>query len=136
MPWNLSDKPTGLERVIAVLCYLTAGLAGIIYIILNRQSYQSNFFRFHFLQSVILGIIGLLVSWSMGAFEMVSMPLFEFLNGLIPNVGGQIANGIVMVVAAIRPALALLGVYALILAALGKYAEIPFISDVVRQQLR
>lgn len=141
MPWRQQDNPTGLERVISVLCYLTAGIAGILYIIISRSSYQSNFFRFHFMQSIILGLIALLLSWANGFFTGTMIPLltitfFQLLDGLMPGTGGMIANGIVMLVQAIIVAFGLLPVYGLIFAALGKYAEIPFISNVVRQQMR
>lgn len=136
MPWRQQDGPTGLERVIAVLCYLTAGIAGILYIVISRSSYQSNFFRFHFLQSIILGIIALLLGWASNTFGMIGMPFFQLLDGLAPGVGGTIANVVVMLVQAIIVAFGLLPFYGLIWAALGKYAEIPFISNVVRQQMR
>jgi uncharacterized membrane protein len=136
MPWRSQDNPTPLERVVAAICYPTAGLAGIVYIILSRSSSQSNFFRFHFLQAIILGILAILLRWTIGAASFMTGPLFEFLNGLMPGTGGQIATGVGLVLEYSYLAFGLLGVYGLIFAALGKFAEIPFISNVVRQQMR
>lgn len=136
MPWRQQDNPTVVERVVSVLCYLTAGIAGILYIIISRSSYQPNFFRFHFLQSIILGIIAFLLGWATNIFGFTSTPLFQMLDGIAPGIGGTAANIIVMLVQAIIAAFGLLPVYGLIFAALGKYAEIPFISNVVRQQMR
>lgn len=136
MPWRQQDNPTALERVISVACYLTAGIAGILYIIISRSSYQTNFFRFHFMQSIILGIIALLIGWASNFFAMTITPFFRLLDGLLPGSGGMIANGIVMLVQAVIMAFGLLPFYGVLFAALGKYAEIPFISNVVRQQMR
>jgi uncharacterized membrane protein len=137
MPWrSQQDSPTALERVVAVLCYLTMGLAGIVYIILSRSSSQSNFFRFHFLQSIILGILAILLNWAAGAAGFMVLPLFNLLDGVMPGTGGQIANGVGFLLANIMVAFSLLPIYGLIFAALGKFAEIPFISNVVRQQMR
>lgn len=136
MPWRSQDSATPLERVVAVLCYLTAGLAGIVYIILSRSSSQSNFFRFHFLQSIILGILSILLTWTGSALAMIIVPLFTMLDNALPGTGGQIANGIGFVLSIAMRAFSLLPVYGLIFAALGKFAEIPFISNVVRQQMR
>lgn len=136
MPWRSQDTATALERVVAVLCYLTAGLAGIVYIILSRTSSQSNFFRFHFLQSIFLGLLAILLQWSSGALGMITMPLFNMLDGAMPGTGGQIANGVFLIINALFRAFQLLPVYGLLFAAFGKFAEIPFISNVVRQQMR
>lgn len=136
MPWRSQDSATTLERVVAVLCYLTAGLAGIVYIILSRSSSQSNFFRFHFLQSIIIGILSILLTWTGNTLSMIIVPLFTMLDNAMPGTGGQIANGIGFVISITMKAFALLPVYGLIFAALGKFAEIPFISNVVRQQMR
>lgn len=136
MPWRSQDNATALERVVAVLCYLTSGLAGIVYIILSRSSSQSNFFRFHFLQSIIIGIMAILLQWTAGALGMVTLPLFNMLDSAMPGTGGQIANGVGFLLAAILRAFMLLPVYGLLFAAFGKFAEIPFISNVVRQQMR
>lgn len=134
MPWRSQDSSaTTLERVVAVLCYLTAGLAGIVYIILSRSSSQSNFFRFHFLQSIIIGILAILLTWTSNT---LSVMLFTILDNVMPGTGGQIANGVGFALGIVMKAFALLPVYGLIFAALGKFAEIPFISNVVRQQMR
>lgn len=145
MPWRQQsnfrppEKGSTVERVVAVLCYLTAGLAGIIYIIISRSSYQAPFFRFHFLQSVIIGILAMLLTWARGAFDMIAGGPFlmfsEWLNSMMPNTGAMIANGILWTVGIVFAAFSLLPIYGAIMAALGKYAEIPYISNVVRQQM-
>lgn len=137
--WSNREKPSTVDRVVSVLCYLTGGIAGIIYIIISRSSGQSSFFRFHFLQSIILGILSLLLSWALSAFTMIAEApfklFFDWMNTMIPNTGGAIANGLFFTVQLVFQALQLLPIYGLIFAALGKLAEIPFISNVVRQQL-
>lgn len=144
MPWSQPkfrppDNASALERVVAVLCYLTSGLAGIVYIIISRTSNQSRFFRFHFLQSIILGILAILVGWAKNAFEMITAPamasLGSWLHGTLAATGDGIMTAISWLIMAILGALFLLPFYGAIMAALGKTAEIPYISDVVRQQL-
>ena len=136
MVWRSQDKATALERIVAVLCYLTGGLAGIVYIILSRSSAQSSFFRFHFLQAILLGILTILFQWTIGALSLIVTPLFTLLDNAMPATGGHIANGIGMGLTIVLQAFSLLPFYGLICAALGKFAEIPFLSNVVRQQMR
>lgn len=135
MPWyNLNEsKPSILERIIGGVCYLTMGLVGLLYIIISGRSGQSTFFRFHFLQSIILGIIGVLLNWTSGIFLSL---LGGILRMFSPEIAGTAAYWLDFSIVNILRAAYLLLVYGMIWAFLGKYAEIPFISNLVRQQMR
>jgi uncharacterized membrane protein len=136
MPWVNTNQPTTMERVIGGICYLTCGIAGILYIVLSGKSEQSSFFRFHFLQSIILCIVAFLLSWCSGAFSFVTGGFLGVVSSIDPVSGvyaGKILTGLMK---AIGIAFALLPIYGMIWCFLGKYAEIPFISRVVYQQLR
>ncbi|MBX9686314.1 MAG: hypothetical protein K2X27_06400 [Candidatus Obscuribacterales bacterium] len=141
MGWNRSEKPSVAERAVSALCYLTGGIIGIIYIIVSRSHYQSDFFRFHFLQSIVIVILTMLIQWARGAMGLVLGPLLpgmiEALSTVLP--AAAVGTGITVLgvlINAIFTAFNLLAIYGLIWAALGKYAEIPFLSNVVRQQMR
>lgn len=136
MGFRLDDKASTTERIVAALCYLTMGLAGIIYIIISRSSSQAPFFRFHFLQAIVLGILSLLFGWAASLMTGMTSMMLGFLDGLIPQAGGMIANGIGWFLGILLTAFSLLPIYGLIWALMGKYAEIPFISDIVRQNMR
>jgi len=122
-PYKQQSNATTTEKVVGALSYLTSGLAGLIYIIISRSSYQSNFFRFHFLQSIVLGIISILLSYSIRAFGTIAPALAS-----MPGVETALWIG--------ASAFGLLPIYGLIFCLLGKYAEIPWLSDVVRNQMR
>jgi uncharacterized membrane protein len=141
MPFRLNSSPGALERAISALCYLTGGIAGIIYIIISRASYQSDFFRFHFLQSIVLAILSLLLNWAFSALGMMLGPLMPTLVETLSHMfsgatAAGIGEGLMLLVNSLITAWSLLAVYGLVCAALGKFAEIPFISNVVRQQMR
>ncbi|HEY9869545.1 MAG TPA: hypothetical protein V6D08_10305 [Candidatus Obscuribacterales bacterium] len=136
MPWIIDKNPTALERVIAGVCYLTAGLAGLLYIIISGRSGQSSFFRFHFLQSIILYIIGLLLSWASGILLTLVGGMLGMIDNMSPGLGVQIGSFLgVSIDIGLKVGFLLL-LYGMIFAFLGKYAEIPFISNLVRQQMR
>jgi uncharacterized membrane protein len=147
MPWRResnssnSSSASTMERAISAFCYPTGGIVGIIYIIISRSSYQSNFFRFHFLQSIILVLMSMLLNWAFSAMGIMLGPLVPHISDMLskmtsPDTASIILGGIGGVIGAIFIAIALVGVYGFIWAALGKYAEIPVISNVVRQQMR
>ena len=139
MPWTDRRQlgksgPTGLERVISGVCYLTMGFAGILYIIISGSRSQSQFFRHHFLQAIVLGILGLILNWSSGAFLSILAGIF----GLFGGMGGMsttVLSGLAEMVSLICKAGYLLLLYGAVLAFLGRFAEIPLISNLVRRQM-
>jgi uncharacterized membrane protein len=133
MPWMNDSAPSAADRVVSGLCYLTMGLVGLLYIIISGSRGQGQFFRFHFLQSIILGIISLLLSWSSNLFVMFLTSIAGLLGA---DFASQVGGWVVFAVGIVAKAGLLLIVYGTIWAFLGKYAEIPFISNIVRQQMR
>jgi uncharacterized membrane protein len=136
MPWINPKQPDAQERIISGLCYLSVGLIGLLYVILSGKSANSPFFRFHFLQSILLGVLGCLLNWTASA-------LVSILGGML-GMFGEAASGpsywlmtsIGFLIHNIYLAGILLLGYGAVLAFLAKYAEIPFISNLVRQQIR
>lgn len=140
MPWTNLNQPTTLEKIIGGLCYLTFGLAGLLYIILGGKRGQSEFFRFHFLQSILLGIIGLILGWTSSIFVTLVNGILGVLGNLIPSLTqstvAAIGSGVALGLGYIMNAGLLILLYGMIFAFLGRYAEIPLISNIVRQQMR
>jgi uncharacterized membrane protein len=129
---NFGGKPDTLERLMAGLNYLTLGLAGLIYTIIQGRYSRTNFFRFHFLQAILLGLFGMLLNWTSDIFVSIVGGLLQ----LIPGFGPQMIIFIPITVFWIVRVGMLLLLYGLVMALLGKEAEIPVVSKIVRQQLR
>jgi uncharacterized membrane protein len=132
-------KPELLERVLAAACYLSCGFIGLIYILFSGKNSNSPFFRFHFLQSIIICIFTYLLGWT----ETIIKDILTGISGLIFSVFAPAAsiitllnNGIDVVLFVITKLAYLLLVYGFIFALLGKYAEIPGLSRLVYRQLR
>ena len=134
MPSNKQINAEVVERVIAGLCYLTGGLIGLLYIIISRSQSQSMFFRFHFLQSMIILVLGILISWTNNILQNILGGIFGLLN--LATIGSQVVAIIGLVLTLAMKAGSLLLLYGMIWAFLGKYAEIPLISPLVRQNMR
>ncbi len=134
-PSASGQKPEMLERIIAGSCYLSAGLIGLLYIVIKGRDSQSNFFRFHFLQSIFLGIMFLLLQWTADVIVQIGSGLMGLFQGFAPAVAmygpwylgqglGWLLKGYVLVIA-----------YGMIFAFLGKYAEIWWVSGFIRQKM-
>lgn len=136
MPWINPRQPDVQEKVISGLCYLSVGLIGLLYIIVSGKSSQSSFFRFHFLQSIILGVLGCLLNWTANAFVSILGGMLGLFGEAGSGPSYWVATSIQFLLHNIYLAGILLLGYGAIWAFLGKYAEIPFVSNIVRQQIR
>ncbi len=133
MPVFNPKNPVAVERTIAGLCYVSGGLIGLLYIIISRSKSQSMFFRFHFLQSMILVALGILLSLTTQITENILGGFLGLMNLGNPGVVmGYIGLGIQL----IMNGGLLLMLYGMVMAFLGKFAEIPLISPLVRQNMR
>jgi uncharacterized membrane protein len=136
VPWVNQRQPDVEEKVISGLCYLTVGLIGLLYIVLNGKSASSSFFRFHFLQAILLGVLGCLLNWTAGAFISILGGMLGMFGDAASGPSYWIMTSISFLIHNISLAGILLLGYGAVLAFLGKSAEIPFVSNLVRQQIR
>jgi uncharacterized membrane protein len=136
MPWMNNRGPDGIERAVSGFCYLSFGLIGLLYIILNGKGSKSEFFRFHFIQAIILGLAATLLSWTAQSFTMILTGVM----GLFGSAGQGAAPAVSEVIGGTMGILSKIGflvlLYGMLWAFLGKIAEIPFLSKLVRQQMR
>jgi uncharacterized membrane protein len=122
-----------VERVVAALCYFSFGLVGLLYILITGRSRQSDFFQFNFLQSILLGVFAFLL-------QMTVQALSGLLGGTIGFFSPEAAHGVMMPIALLVQVgtgiiyLSLL--FGAVWALLGKQAQLPLISRLVRQQIR
>jgi uncharacterized membrane protein len=139
MPYQSKQKPEFLERSMAALCYLSCGLIGLIYILLSGKYSNTSFFRFHFLQSIVLGILTYLLGWAGNIVRDILVGIFGLIVSVFPPAAGIIAPvtlAIGLIIGLINKAALLLLIYGCIYALLGKYAEIPGLSKLVYRQIR
>jgi uncharacterized membrane protein len=132
MPWRLTSPPTTTERIVGGICYFTFGMAGLLYIILSKTQNQSQLFKFHFYQSIVFWILATLVGYC-------ATPLMHMVGATVMAVGGgagvAIMQGIGIVAEILIWGFRLLLVYGAIMAFLGKFAEVPLISNIVRTRM-
>lgn len=138
MPYLSNTKPGWIERGIAALCYLSCGLIGLIYIVFSGKHARAPFFYFHFLQSIILGIIACLLGWTGTAVKEILSGILGLILGLFAPAAGLLISiniGIDWSLFLIDRVVYFLMIYCLIFALLGKYAQIPGLSKLVYRQM-
>lgn len=134
MPWRLQSEPTVAEKVCGGLSYCTFGIVGMIYMLFfSKGGEQSPLFRFHFFQSILLSIAAMLLR--MGIQPLLGI-IFQILGAVAPGVVAPLAGGVGIAELVVQGAFSLVLIYGMVFCFLGKFAEVPIISNVVRQNMR
>jgi hypothetical protein len=108
------------------------GISGLIYTIIGGRFARTNFFRTHFLQAILLGIMGMLL----GSCSSILANILGGILEMIPGMDSGMVMFIPITIAWIIRLGMLLLVYGLVMSLLGKYAPIPMITKLVNQQMR
>lgn len=134
---NYNSGLTMQDKIISGLSYLTTGLVGFIWIIVShiRGQSLSNFTRFHIFQSIFIFILLYLLG-------MVFNILLAFVQ-LIPLIGPVVVNIVYylkvypMILGFSLINFSIIGVtiYLAVYSFLGKYGEIPWVSDTIRKMV-
>lgn len=134
MPWRLQSEPTLAEKVCGGLSYFTFGVVGLIYqVFFTKDQATSQLFRFHFFQSIVLSLLSMLVAF---AAQPLLDIVFKVLFAIVPALQNPVSTVVVFGAMALQGAFTLVLAYGAIWCFLGKFAEVPFISDIVRQNMR
>ncbi len=135
MVWIRNDKPEVLEKVVSAATYLPCWIGfgvGILFILFDGKGNKNAFFRFHFYQGALLGLLGTVIVMGMGYL----VGLIDGLLGVVGLGSVEVSGATSLVIQSFFLAFLLLDVYGFVFALIGKFAEIPFISDVIRQHIR
>jgi uncharacterized membrane protein len=132
MPWRSNSEPSQQERIIGGLSYLTCGVTGLLYMVFSKRREVSTQFRFHTFQSIFLAIV-----WTLIGFG--SQPLITILANLVALIsrdgGALVMTGAFYLDRIVSFAFLCMLLYGAIRAFLGKFAEIPFVSDVIHRNM-
>ena len=137
MAWRHSADPDLLEKIISAVCYLPIGFfVGIGYILFNGKGSHNRFFRYNFYQAIFLSVLLLVISEVLKVTDDILISILHSFTGVLGEVTVYRATAAIVWIADILlKALFLLLPYGLIWSLMGKYADIPFISDVIRRQV-
>ena len=135
MPSYFNRQPDMSEKLVSAGCYLTGGILGLIYIIVGGRSREANFFRFHFLQAMLFSIMLMLINWALNFFVDTTTGIFGLAPGGETAVTG-LSMGMSFVIMGLRYLAAAIAVAGIIQCLRGKFLEIPFVSNLVRSNMR
>ncbi|HND07039.1 MAG TPA: hypothetical protein PKH78_14770 [Candidatus Obscuribacter sp.] len=129
-------SPDFTVKLVCAGCYLTFGIAGIIYTIAGGRFKDAPFFRFHFLQSIIIGLLQTLLIWGGGAMISIMVGILGLFGSALGGISTLFAGGADLVFKLMGFVFSICSLLGIIQSLRGKQLEIPFVSRLVRQNMR
>jgi len=123
-------------RVISALCYLSLGVVGLIYIILQAKNNESQFFRYHFMQGILIGIFIMLVGWLGSTLGMTFGGILGLFGGATAGIQGTLMLILGLIVQLVTVVGYIAIVYGMVQSLRGKFADMPVVTKIVRNNLR
>ena len=131
------EKPYMIERIVSALSYLTAGMVGFIWLILGvlTKSSLRPFMKYHIFQSIFLSMgyflfliileqLSVIINWIPIVRNIFSMLLFPF---IIPIVFGLSIVQILIYTVLF---------YLALTSFMGRYSYLPWISEIIKKNVR
>ncbi len=123
-------------RVMSAASYLTYGIAGLIYVIANGRYSKNMFFRFHFVQAILLSIFNTFISWMGSALGNTVGGILGLFGPAAAGASGIVGSGIILVMQGVQLIYLLAVIAGVVQSFRGKYLEIPGVSKLVRSNTR
>lgn len=126
-----------IERIVAGLSYLTMGFAGFIWLIIGliRKTPLTKFLQYHIFQSIFISIGYVLLCLILG-FILNLFSMIPFLNILAAQIALLFNAPIIFGYSIIQTAIYILLFYLAITSFMGMYGRIPWVSDIIDQNIR
>jgi len=125
-----------LVKIISAVCYLTGGLAGLIYIIAGGRDNKSAFFRFHFFQAILIAMLFTLVTWTGSILSTTLAGVIGLFGPAALNQSGAIFSIVALIVQILSWSFSIIVIFGIVQSLRGRYLEIPWVSKIVRSNLR
>lgn len=132
-----NDEPHAIERIISSLSYLTAGLAGFIYILIGAVAGMRlrPFVQYHIFQSLFLSIAYFLASW---LFRFIGdvLAVIPVINQIYAQIVFWLNMPTIGHFSLIQACVYTVVIYLAISSFAGKYSYLPFVSDIINHNIR
>lgn len=132
----MREEPAMIEKVVAALSYLTMGMAGFIWLIIGlfTRARLKTFLQFHIFQSIFISlafaVISLFVGWISNLLSII-----PFINKVVAQINFLLNMPLLFSYSFIQIILYSFIFYLAIQAFRGKYSYIPWISEIIGQNI-
>ena len=133
---KLQQNSDTMMKVMSAASYLTYGIAGLIYVIANGRYSKNMFFRFHFVQAILLSIFNTFIAWTGSALGNTLGGILGLFGPAAAGASGIFGAGLVFTMQAVQFVYLIAVIAGVVQSLRGKYLERPGVSKLVRQNTR
>ncbi len=131
-----NNSPFMIERLVAGFSYLTMGMAGFIWLIISlfTKAALKPFLQYHIFQSIFISLAFTVLSIFIGWLSNL-LSLIPFINTLVAQLNFLLNMPMFFDYSLIQTVIYLFLIYLAVMAFAGKYSYIPWISDIIDQNV-
>lgn len=133
---KLQQNSDMMMKVMSAASYLTGGIAGLIYSIMNGRYSKNMFFRFHFIQGLMLSMLFMFISWTGSILGNTVGGILGLFGPAAGGASGVVGGGLGLVMQGVQLIYLLAVIAGVVQSMRGKYLEIPGVSKLVRSNTR
>ena len=125
-----------IERIVVSLSYLTMGFIGFIWLILGAftKSQSSSFVKYHIFQSIFISILLFILNVLLGIINDV-LSVIPIIKVFTQQIYYLFNAPMFLNYSLIQVLMYLFIAYLMITSALGVYTYVPFVSDIISQNV-
>ena len=130
------DTPYMIEKIIAALTYITMGMAGFIWLIVGlfTKARLKPFLQYHIFQSIFISlgftVLSIFIGWLSNLLSFIPL-----INRLVAQVTFLLNMPLIFDYSLLQSIIYAILIYLAITAFMGKYSYIPWVSDIIDQNI-
>lgn len=130
------DTPYMIERIVAALTYLTMGMVGFIWLIagLFTKARLKPFLQYHIFQSIFIAlgftVLSIFIGWLSNLLSFIPI-----INRLVAQITFLLNMPLIFDYSLLQTLIYTVLIYLAVTAFMGKYSYIPWVSDIIDQNI-
>lgn len=131
------NTPYLIERLVAALSYLTMGMVGFVWLIIGLFTKASlkPFLKYHIFQSIFISlgfaVISIFVGWVSNILSFIPL-----INKLVAQINFLLNMPLIFDYSLLQTLIYAFLIYLASTSFIGKYSYIPYVSDIIDQNVR
>ena len=130
------NTPYLIERLVAAFSYLTMGMVGFIWLIIGLFTKASlkPFLKYHIFQSIFLSLGFAILSMFVGFVSNI-LSIVPIINKLVAQINFLLNMPLIFDYSLLQTVIYSFIIYLAVTSFIGKYSYIPWVSDVIGQNV-
>lgn len=131
------NKPFMMERIVASLSYLTAGLVGCAWLIISKFAglRLTKFLTYHVFQSIFLSVGYVLLIYLI-SFLVGFLSIIPLVNKITAQIVFLLNMPLIFNYSIIQFLIYTIMIYCIITSFAGKYTKLPYVSDIISYNVK